>query len=223
MYQYVKRGFDLIISLTVFIMVSPLFLAIMLILSVTGEREVFYRQKRVGYRNEPFYILKFATMVKNSSKIGTGDITLRNDPRVTKVGRILRITKLNELPQILNVINGDMSLVGPRPLMPVSFENYSPEVQASIYNAKPGITGIGSIIFRDEEKMVSESGMEPRMFYSQFIFPYKGAVEMWYQRNSCFFTDLNLLLLTVWVVLNSDSRIYYKVFPDLPKETAQFA
>lgn len=219
MYPFVKRFFDILFSAIALVILSPLLLPIMLLLKLTGEHEVFYFQKRVGYRNREFNIWKFATMKKDSPNIGTGEITLRNDPRVTSVGKFLRKTKINELPQIINVLLGDMSIVGPRPLMKKSFDHYTPEVQAVIYNSRPGITGIGSVIFRDEEKIVSES-KDLQATYKE-IFRYKGKVEMWYQKHFSFYTDFMIIFLTAWHVLFSGSRLVYKVFPSLPSNTLQ--
>jgi lipopolysaccharide/colanic/teichoic acid biosynthesis glycosyltransferase len=122
MYPIVKRFFDFTFSLLGLIVLLPLLLPIAIGLKLTGEGEIFYKQNRIGYKNTHFGILKFATMLKNSSKIGTGAITVRNDPRVTVLGKYLRMTKINELPQLINVLLGTMSIVGPRPLMKVSFE-----------------------------------------------------------------------------------------------------
>ncbi|HEX5654902.1 MAG TPA: sugar transferase [Chitinophagaceae bacterium] len=215
MYLVIKRFFDVFFSLVALLLLSPLLVPIMLILKFTGEHEVFYFQKRIGYKNREFNIWKFATMVKNSPQIGTGEITLRNDPRVTPVGRFLRKTKINELPQIINVMIGDMSIVGPRPLMKKSFDHYSPEVKARIYNSRPGITGIGSVIFRDEEKIVSES-QDIQATYKE-IFDYKGAVEMWYQQHISFFTDFMIIFLTAWYIFFPGSQLVHKVFPGLPQ------
>lgn len=214
MYPFIKRLLDILFSLIALVILSPLLVPVVIMLALTGEHEIFYFQKRVGYRNREFDIWKFATMVKNSPNIGTGEITLRNDPRVTPVGRFLRRTKINELPQIINVLLGDMSIVGPRPLMKKSFEQYAPEVQERIYNSRPGITGIGSVIFRDEESMVSDSS-DIHETYKQ-IFQYKGAVEMWYQRNVSFYTDIMIIFLTAWYILFSKSKLVNKVFPSLP-------
>ncbi len=185
-----------------------------MILLVTGEREVFYFQKRVGYKKRLFDIWKFATMVKNSPNIGTGEITLRNDPRVTGFGKILRMTKVNELPQIINVFKGDMSIVGPRPLMEVSFKLYPEEVQKVIYNCRPGMTGIGSLIFRDEEKIVSDAA-DPQAMYVA-IYPYKGALELWYQKHASLYTDFMIIFLTGWSILFPANKLVHKVFKDLP-------
>jgi lipopolysaccharide/colanic/teichoic acid biosynthesis glycosyltransferase len=215
MYQLIKRFFDFLFALIALIILSPLLIPIVILLKLTGEHDVFYFQKRVGLKNKEFDIWKFATMMKNSPNIGTGEITLRNDPRVTKMGRFLRKTKINELPQIINVLKGDMSIVGPRPLMKKSFDQYTPEVQKVIYNTRPGITGIGSVIFRDEEKIVSDS-KDIHETYRK-IFQYKGAVEMWYQQHVSFYTDFMIIFLTAWHIIFSESKLVYKVFPKLPK------
>ena len=150
--------------------------------------------------------------------MGTGSITLQNDPRVTRIGSFLRKTKINELPQIINILKGDISLVGPRPLVEKTFSAYSEKIQSCIYNVKPGLTGIGSIIFRDEESIVSAIDDEdPHEFYKRIIAPYKGELEMWYQKNNSFFLDLQLIFLTVWVIIFPTSKLYEKWFKDLPK------
>lgn len=217
MYQIFKRAMDFFASLVALILLSPFLIPIIILLKLTGEGSVFYFQERVGYKNKKFNIWKFATMLKNSPNMKGGEITLRGDPRVTPMGKYLRITKVNELPQIINVLLGDMSVVGPRPLMPVSFQEYSPDVQAKIYNSKPGITGIGSVVFRDEERLVTETDMDPKEFYRQFIFPYKGALELWYQENKSFYTDITLIFLTVWAIIFPTSDLHTRAFPNLPK------
>src|SRR5664279_2826285 len=133
----------------------------MIMLLLTGEHEVFFRQDRVGYKNKIFRIWKFATMLKNSPNMGHGDVTVRKDPRITAVGRFLRISKLNELPQIINILTGDMSFVGPRPLMKAGYDRYSPELKEKVYGVTPGLTGIGSIVFRDEELIITHSSLPP--------------------------------------------------------------
>jgi len=215
MYKILKRFFDLLLAVVAFILLSPILIPAMIILKFTGEHEVFYFQKRIGYKNRPFNIWKFATMLKNSPNIGTGEITLRNDPRVTKFGKLLRITKINELPQIINVIRGDMSIVGPRPLMEVSFKLYNPEVQRIIYNSKPGITGIASLMFRDEEKILSDAA-DPKAMYAA-IYPYKGALEMWYQQHASTYTDMMIIFLTGWSIIFPQNKLVSKIFKDLPQ------
>ena len=220
MYTFLKRVLDIVIALIALILLSPILIVTMLVLSVTGEREIFYPQKRVGYKQKDFKMWKFATMMKDSEKIGNKDMTLRNDPRVTKVGKILRITKINELPQIFNVMSGEMSIVGPRPLLRVSFEMYQPEHAAHVYDSKPGITGIGPMLLRDEEKLVSDAveyGEDPRDFYKTKIYPYKGEVEMWYQDHKSLWTDILIIFLTAWVILFPKSHLPHRIFKTLPE------
>lgn len=219
MYTYIKSVLDIIVSGIALIIIAPVFLIFMVLLKFSGEGEIFYFQKRIGFKNKYFDIWKFATMLKNSPDIGTGMITLRNDPRVTPAGHILRKTKLNELPQLINVVKGEVSLVGPRPLVQQSFDSYPQEVQDKVYQIKPGITGIGSIVFRDEEALLTEHKDNPKEFYNSKIAPYKGALELWYQDKQSFFTDLKLLILTIWVILFPTSNLVYNWFPDLPKRT----
>lgn len=212
----IKRILDLVAGIILIIVLISFTVPICLILLLTGENEVFYLQKRVGYKNNFFKIWKFVTMVRNSSNMGTGSLTLRNDPRVLPIGKFLRKTKINELPQIINVIIGNMSLVGPRPQMEVDFLKFPSHVQAVIYNSRPGITGIGSIIFRDEEKWISNAEGDKHEFYKNFIAPHKGELEIWYQNHLSFYTDFMLIFLTAWVILFPKSELVYSIFKDLP-------
>lgn len=220
---YFKRIVDVILALIAITVLLPLFIPVMIILLLTGEREVFYLQNRVGHKNVPFKIWKFATMVKNSVNMGTGSLTVRNDPRVLPFGRFLRKTKINEFPQLVNVLLGTMSFVGARPQLKVDFDTFPSEVQASIYNTPPGITGVGSIIFRDEEKWISEAPGDKHQFYHDHIAPYKGEVEMWYQQHVSFSTDMLLILITAWVILAPESNLLFRVFKTLPPKPAIFS
>lgn len=215
MYQIIKRILDLLIAFVTIIILSPVLMLTIILLSVTGEKEVFYKQRRIGYQSKPFFIWKFATMLKNSPNIGSKEITIRNDPRVTKVGKFLRITKINELPQIINVILGEMSIVGPRPLMEVSYNLYSAEVAKTIYSNKPGITGIGSLIFRDEEKLVSQA-REARVMYKS-IFTYKESLELWYHKNASVLTDTKIIFLTGYSIFFPKNNVARNLFPGLPE------
>ena len=217
MYLLSKRLLDIIVSILALLFLLPVFVPIVIILRFTAEGEVFYFQQRIGINNSKFWIWKFATMLKDSINMGTGSITLQNDFRVTRIGKFLRKTKINELPQIINIIKGDISLVGPRPLVSKTFKAYSQDVQQKIYNVKPGLTGIGSIVFRDEEKIISYvKDEDPHIFYKRVIAPYKGKLEMWYQSNRSFLIDLKLIFITAWVILFPKSKLYEKWFKDLP-------
>ena len=217
MYLILKRIIDIILSSIAILLFLPILIVIILILKLTGEGEIFYLQERVGFKTKSFMIYKFATMVKNSPNMGSGDVTLRNDPRVTKAGKFLRKSKLNELPQLFNIILGHISVIGPRPLMRAGFNRYSLNFQNSVYNVKPGLTGIGSIVFRDEERILTESELSPHECYEEIILPYKGELEMWYQTNRSLFLDLQLIFMTAWVIIFPSSKLYEKWFKDLPE------
>ena len=220
MYKFFKRLFDIILSGIAIIILSPLLVPVMIILKCTGEHYIFYGQDRIGYKNKHFKILKFATMLLNSPNMAGGLHTTHGDPRVLPFGRFLRKTKINELPQLFNIFLGDMSIVGPRPLVDKTFTPYSDEVKANIYNVKPGLTGIGSVVFRDEETLLSEcvkKGMDIDDAYAKIVSPYKGALEMWYQKHIGLWTDAMLIFLTAWVIVFPKSKIMNRVFPSLPK------
>ncbi|MDC1080759.1 sugar transferase [Flavobacteriaceae bacterium] len=220
MYKIFKRLLDVFLSFTGLIILLPAFIPIIIILKLSAEGEVFYFQERYGIYNSRFQIWKFATMLKNSMEMGTGSITLQNDFRVTRIGKFLRITKINELPQLINILKGDLSIVGPRPLVKSDYDAYPSTVKDNIYNVKPGLTGIGSIIFRDEESIISAvKDEDPHEFYKRIIAPYKGELEMWYQSNNSFLLDLQLIFMTAWVILVPTSKLYEKWFKDLPKRS----
>lgn len=202
------------------LLLSPLLIPIVIGLKLTGEGYIFYKQERIGFKNKKFNILKFATMLLDSPNMTGGIMTTKKDPRITPMGGFLRKSKINELPQLFNILLGDMSFVGPRPVMQLSFDAYPDSVKEVIYNVKPGLTGIGSIVFRDEEELISnikEKGLDTWDFYSNKLYPFKGKLEIWYQSNQSFSVDFKIIVITAWVILNSDSTIVYKSFKSLPK------
>ena len=214
----IKRLIDLFIAIVALVLLSPLFIIVIIILKYTGEGEIFYLQQRLGFLNKKFNIIKFATMLKNSPKLGSGSLTLRGDPRVLPFGRFLRKSKINELPQIFNVIIGNMSIVGPRPQMQIDFDKFPIDKRNKIYKSQPGITGIGSIIFRDEEKWISDLNGDKHKFYKEKIAPYKAEVEIWYYQNQSVFIDFKLIFLTAWVIVFPSSNIVKNVLKSLPKK-----
>lgn len=218
--NFFKRFFDIILALIILVILCPLFVALGIILLLTAEHKVFYLQKRVGYKNSRFKMWKYVTMMKHSSKMGSGSLTIRNDPRILPLGGFLRRTKINELPQIVNVLIGNMSFVGPRPQVEVDFFLFPEHVQKVIYNTMPGITGIGSIIFRDEEKWITQAQGDKHEFYKEYIAPYKGELEIWYLNNLSFYTDFMLLFLTGWSIVAPKSELVYSVFKNLPVRPA---
>jgi lipopolysaccharide/colanic/teichoic acid biosynthesis glycosyltransferase len=220
MYLILKRFCDILIASILLLILSPLLIPIIIGLKLTGEGYVFYKQERVGFKNKNFLILKFATMLKDSPNMAGGVLTTKKDPRITPMGGFLRKSKINELPQLFNIFLGDMSFVGPRPVMEVSFNAYPLEIQKQIYNVRPGLTGIGSIVFRDEEQLITDAmarGEDIWDFYSNKIYPFKGDLEIWYLTSQSALVDFKIILITAWVILNTNSTIVYHIFRTLPQ------
>lgn len=147
MYIKVKRFFDLIFSLIGLLILFPIFLIIMLLIKIDSKGPVFFKQDRLGYRGKVFKIIKFRTMIVNAEKVGTGVYSFKDDPRITRVGKFLRKTSLDEIPQLINILKGQMSFIGPRPTLtyhPWPLEKYTEE-QFKRFNVRPGITGLAQI------------------------------------------------------------------------------
>ena len=213
-----KRFFDIVLSGMAIVFFSPLLIPVIIILKLTGEHYIFYTQERVGKDGKSFGLLKFATMLKDSPNLGSGDITEKNDPRVLPFGKFLRKTKINEMPQLFNIFLGDMSIIGPRPLTPKNFSYYPKEIQETIHKLSPGLSGIGSVIFRDEESIMAKSNMDYTECYKTRIAPYKGALECWYSKHNSIWTDFKIIYLTVWVILFPKSQLPYKWFKNFPQK-----
>jgi lipopolysaccharide/colanic/teichoic acid biosynthesis glycosyltransferase len=197
------------------IVLLPLFVIIIFVLKITGQGEVFFLQERIGKNSVPFKLYKFATMLKDSPNIETGTVTVKNDPRVLPVGSILRKTKINELPQLLNIFIGNMSVIGPRPQASKCFEAFPNDAKEIIVQVKPGLSGIGSIIFRGEENIL-EGNSDTLDFYDNVIAPYKGNLEIWYVKKQSLIVYFSLILVTIWIVLNPKSDLIWRLFRDLP-------
>jgi lipopolysaccharide/colanic/teichoic acid biosynthesis glycosyltransferase len=216
MYKIIKRLFDFVMALLALTVLSPLLIPVIIGLLLTGEHYVFYFQERIGKGGKAFDIWKFATMLKNSPNIGTGTVTTRNDPRVLPMGKFLRKTKINELPQLINILIGNMSIIGPRPLVKKTYDLYADDVKECISKVTPGLSGIGSVIFRDEEYYVSKA-KDPVEFACQYIQPQKGELEKWYYHNRSLYVDFMIIFLTCWVIVFPKSDLVYKVFKTLPR------
>tara|TARA_Y100000590_G_C15681398_1_gene999953 strand:+ start:1066 stop:1773 length:708 start_codon:yes stop_codon:yes gene_type:complete len=212
----IKRIIDIIFSSIIILLFLPIGIIIALILLLSGEGEVIYKQPRIGRYGKNFKMLKFVTMVKNSPNIGSGDITLKNDPRVLPFGKLLRKTKLNEFPQFINVFIGDMSIVGPRPLVKNQFDMIPEDLKTIIKKLKPGITGIGSIIFRDEEKYLTKNNNASN-FYANEIVPFKAKLECWYEKHTSFLIDFLLILITILMIIVPNLTFYRYLLRDLPR------
>lgn len=209
------RLFDLFFSILAIVFFSPLLVVVVIVLRFSGEGEVFFRQVRIGKGGREFYLLKFATMKKDSPFTGAKDLTLPNDPRVLPSGRLLRKSKLNELPQLLNVIKGDISLIGPRPQTKCYYECFSTEDRVWIDKIRPGLSGVGSIIFRDEESLLRNVD-NPVIFDFTIITPYKGVLEKWFAMNLSLSLYFELIFTTVLVVVLPASSLHHKLMKRVP-------
>lgn len=181
----------------------------------TGEHKVLYKQNRVGKYGKEFKLYKFATMLENSPNLAGGLVTAVNDPRVLPFGRFLRRTKVNELPQLLNILKGDMSFVGPRPQTRPHYNLYTPEQQRVIDAVGPGLTGVGSLFFRNEEEMLVLCGGDPIRFHDDVITPYKGDLEVWYAQHRSLKMYLLIIYLTAASIINR-KLVTIRYFKDLP-------
>ena len=205
-YTFLKRTLDVFLSGIALIGISPILLLTTVILKLTGDGDIFFGQERLGRNKKPFVLFKFVTMQRGSEIVSS--VTSPDDPRVLPVGRILRKAKINELPQLINVFVGDMSIVGFRPLVEESFDLYDEGTKACLLQMKPGLAGIGSIVFRDEEELLRRSPKEKMRFYEDDIIPLKGALELWYFKNRSFVLDLKIIVATTFAIIASKSTFY---------------
>ena len=225
MYQrYFKRIIDLTFSLLILILISPILLILIITLSLKDEGEVFYMQERVGTSGNTFNVIKFATMVKDSPNIGYGTITAKNDPRITKTGRFMRKTKLNEVPQLFNIVLGEMSLIGPRPMIKSTYMRYSDEYKKETYGLKSGLSGLGSLLYRNEEQDLQKFKNKElaENHYRTKIIPTKQKIELYYKNNISFMTDLLIIALTLYAVVFSKrteatTNMLFRFHPELRK------
>jgi lipopolysaccharide/colanic/teichoic acid biosynthesis glycosyltransferase len=212
-----KRAVDILFSATALLALSPLLLLVATFLRCTGEGCVFYRQERVGRGGRTFLLYKFVTLRKDCGHTPEDLLTAQNDPRILPLGRILRRTKINELPQLFSVLRGDMTLIGPRPQVRPHFDLYPEPVRRELIKVRPGLSGIGSIIFHDESSLVSRCGKDYNRCYAEDIAPYKGQLELWYVQHQSACLDLLLLLLTVLVVLWPEREYCLQWLKGLPR------
>ena len=209
------RFFDIFFSFIALIILSPILILIILILKFSGEGEIFFFQERIGLYGNTFNLIKFATMLKNSPQIGSKTITIKDDPRILPIGKLLRKSKINELPQLLNILFGDMSIIGPRPLTKQTFSSYDLKTQIIIKNVKPGLSGVGSLIFHHEEDILIDP-QNSLHFYDKIISPYKGNLEKWFVDNNGLLIYFQIIFLTIWVILFSNTKLVWILFKDLP-------
>jgi lipopolysaccharide/colanic/teichoic acid biosynthesis glycosyltransferase len=193
-----KRLFDLAGATLGLILMLPVGLLICLCIKLADGGPVFYRQVRLGRFGRPFHIWKFRSMVVQADRLGF-PLTRGGDPRITRLGRILRQTKLDELPQLWNVLAGEMSLVGPRPEVPEYVERYTPE-QRQVLNCKPGITDLASVLFRNEEALL-RGAADVQEFYIRYCLPKKIELNRQYMARAGVLQDLWIILRTLWGVV----------------------
>jgi lipopolysaccharide/colanic/teichoic acid biosynthesis glycosyltransferase len=192
--RFGKRAFDLVVSVLALLILAPVLLAIAILVKLSSPGPVFYRQNRVGRNAGIFRIVKFRSMTVDADRHGWG-ITVAGDERITRIGRILRDTKLDELPQLWNIVKGEMSLVGPRPEIPSYVALYTTD-QLGVLSVAPGITDIASIRYRHEEKMLERSA-NPDEFYCRVVLPHKLSLNLQYIRQMSFGLDLKLIFQTL--------------------------
>jgi len=194
-----KRLFDLIASLVALIVLAPLLLGIAVAIKLDSRGAVFYRQERVGLHGRVFRIHKFRTMVADAEHTGL-QLTPRGDPRITRVGAFLRRHKLDELAQLVDVVRGDMSIVGPRPEVPRYVALYPAEVRRVVLSVRPGITDVASVAYRDEGAQLA-SGTDPEQLYVNVILPQKLKLCVEYVHNRSLAGDLVIVMRTLAVLL----------------------
>lgn len=191
---FLKRVFDIFVAAVVLIILSPVLIIAALAVGIGSKGPVFYLQERVGRNGKPFRIIKFRTMVVNADKAGAQITVGGRDPRITRVGYVLRKTSIDELPQMINILKGDMSLVGTRPEVERYVKEYTPEMMATLL-MRPGVTGSSSLKYSCENEMLK--GQEnPEEYYINKILPDKMAINLEYTRDFSVLTDLKILCKT---------------------------
>jgi lipopolysaccharide/colanic/teichoic acid biosynthesis glycosyltransferase len=188
------RAFDLFFALVGLIVLAPLMVVVALAIALTSKGPVFFQQERVGLGGRPFRIIKFRTMRVDAERLG-GLLTVGHDPRITRVGAFLRASKLDELPQLINVLRGDMALVGPRPEVPRYVALYSAE-QRRVLEVRPGITDPASIEYRDESALLAAAA-DPERWYVEEVMPHKLAINLAYLRQRTLPSDVGVIFATL--------------------------
>ena len=189
-----KRTFDFLIALIGLIVVSPILLLVALLIKATSKGPIFYKQDRVGLNAGIFKLLKFRTMVIDADKLGSS-VTVKDDPRITPVGRFLRRFKLDELPQLINVLRGDMSFVGPRPDVP-GFADKLTGKDRIILSVRPGVTGPATLKYRNEEELLAKQA-DPNRYNAEVIYPDKVRLNREYVENYSFWKDIGYIIRTI--------------------------
>ena len=217
------RVFDVLFSTVAIIILFPFMVPIVIGLKLTGEHYIFYLQPRVGKDGKKFNVYKFATMLKDSPNLPGSFITQANDPRILPMGKFLRKTKINELPQLINIILGQMSIVGPRPIVEQHIELYSKSTQKAILSMTPGLTGIASLVFRDEEGVLDRIGGDRKQIHDSVIAPFKAELELWWTKNKSLKCYFKIIILTSLALVKPRSKLWKTWFLDIPEVPANIA
>lgn len=210
----IKRVFDASVSGIALVALLPVFAVVAAAIKFDSAGPVFFRQIRVGRGGRPFRVYKFRSMVDGASRAGTA-LTVKADPRITRLGAFLRARKIDELPQLINVFVGQMSFVGPRPEVPEYMEFYSRKQRAIILSMRPGITDYAAILYRDESVLLDGAG-DPIEIYRDRIMPVKFALYERYSREIGLVNDIRLILATLALLISERSPDWFGIHRDLP-------
>ncbi len=203
-----KRLFDIVFSALGLVVGSLILLVVAIIIKISSPGPVLFRQTRVGRYGRSFRIMKFRTMVVNAEKLG-GQITPTSDPRITPIGRALRKTKLDELPQLFNVLKGEMSFVGPRPEVQRYVDLYTEE-QRKVLELQPGVTDPASLRYRDEGAILAKAS-DPNQYYIDVVMPDKIRMNTEYAQKATIFTDIGVIFQTIGVLPKPEKADYHEV------------
>jgi len=210
------RFFDVFLSIILLLIFLPFFFIIAVYLKLSGHK-IFFLQARVGKNKKLFRLIKFTTMRKDSELVALNDVSFNDDNRYFAVGKFLNKMKINEFPQLLNVLKGDMSFIGPRPLVEETFFDYYPrDYQELLASIRPGLSGIGSIFYANEENLRKKTTISNEEFARKYLFPYKSRLELWFVNNYNVSNYFKLIFMTVWVIIFPNKNILFSVFKTLP-------
>lgn len=211
MYRFIKRLLDFNFALLGLVVTSPIVLGVIIAKKIAGEKEIFYIKGRVGKGGRLFPFIKLSSMTPSSKGEKTPSLTLSNDSRITPIGHFIRKTKIDEFPQFVNILRGELSFVGPRALMPKIHKDYTKSVKNEINKIRPGVTGLATVVFRNEAELLASSDYtDELLFYKEVIGPAKGAIEALYVQKQNFILDFIILLFTIWQIFRPKSSLGYK-------------
>ena len=214
MYPFLKRGADIIFSILGILISAPLLLISIFLIFTSGETSPLYVSYRIGKDGVLFRMFKLRTMSR--TRLSKSPLTAYNDNRINFFGRFLRFSKIDELPQFFNILYGDLSFVGPRPMLPEVYIFYSDKTRKKLNAIRPGVTGIGSIVFRNESDLFKKVKGSHENFYKDNIAPAKADLELWYTKNRSFVIDFKILVFTMVALFYGKVKSLKRHFKNLP-------